>query len=232
MVRTFRTLLCWAMIVFLPLALAAEDQRAVLYATGQVWLNNAPVSGPSAISPGSDIQTFPGTAANIVLTGSNVIIRPDSIVNFRGSFLILRHGAVEIQTSTRMAVHADCVQVTPAASEMTQFEVTDVNWTAHIVAVKNDVDVSQSATAVITPEKVNGLKHTTLSQGQSLDRDDHCKGDTGPKTPNVASSHPYIIWGGAAAGGLILLCELLHCWGSNPPEPISPWKPCSTNVCN
>jgi len=229
--RTFRILLCWIMIAILPALLAQTQEGAVLYTKGLVWVNNSPVPGSTAIFPGNTIQTFEGALTNIVVTGSSIIVQPDSIVKFQGTYLELEHGSVRVQTTSGMAVHANCLRVGPSSNVATLFEVTDVNWTAHISAIKQDVNVTQFPTAGMSPQKIGGLKHITVAEGQILDHDDHCKGvDQGSPPDHGGVNTKYI--GAAAAGGALLICLVVHCFGGSSPPP-SPSKPCSGNeTCN
>ena len=170
-VSKLRNILCWTMIAVLPVSLSASGAGgAMLYGKGTVWLNNDPLARPSAIFPGDVIVTQAGSLANIVASGSNVIIQPDTIVKFEDNALELEHGTVTVATSSSMRVHVGCVETTPVVNDSTEFEVTDVNGTVHIFAQKLDVNVNESVRAAgkltsAALAKPSDAKHATLPQG-------------------------------------------------------------------
>jgi len=150
-----REVLCWMMIVFVPASLMATDSGvAMVRAYGATWLNGAAIEQPSAIFPGDLVQTSSSSALKIRSTGSSVTVLPDSLVNFEGGAVGVQHGGVKLVTSKGMSARAGIVTATPASSVWTEFELTDVNGTVQIVALKGDLQIS------------DGSQTTTLSQGQ------------------------------------------------------------------
>ncbi len=123
-------------------------------AYGAAWLNGVAVEQSSAIFPGDLVQTSPSSALKIRSTGSSVTVLPDSLVNFEGGGVGVGHGGVKLATSKSMFARAGIVTATPASSAWTEFELTDVDGTVQIVAIKGDLQIS------------DGSQTTTLSQGQ------------------------------------------------------------------
>jgi hypothetical protein len=220
-------ILCWTMIAVLPASLDASGVGGgMLYGKGTIWLNNDPVARPSAIFPGDVVVTQKDAVANIVATGSNVIIQPDTIVKFEDNALELEHGSVTVATSSGMRVHVGCVETTPVVNDWTEFEVTDVNGTVHIFAHKLDVNVSESISATgklsaTSVAKSVESRRVTLPQGQTADRDEHCKADEARSAADKPFFTPKkVMWMGlGVATGLGI-------WLIFPDEDVSPWQPC------
>ena len=90
------------MAVLCPLSLMAADTRsAILHSDGGVWVNGNEVAASTAIFPGDVLETKPGFVANLDTEGSSVLIQPESIIKFEGTYLDLEHGSVSVGTSTR-----------------------------------------------------------------------------------------------------------------------------------
>ena len=157
----FRKSLCWMMIFLFPCSLLAADAgAAMLSAKGEAWVNGSAVPRSSAIFPGDLVQTKPDSIVHINAAGSNLMILPESMVKFEGNAISLEHGTVTVATSKGMATHVGAVTVSPASTNWTEFEVTDVNGTVQIMARKGDVNVN------------DGYNNTTLAQGQQTTRDE------------------------------------------------------------
>jgi hypothetical protein len=75
-------------------------------------------------------------------------------VKFEGGAVAVEHGTVKLATSKNMSARAGMVTAAPTPSAWTEFELTDVNGTVRIVALKGDLQIS------------NGSETMTLSQGQ------------------------------------------------------------------
>src|SRR5947209_5864261 len=125
-----RNLLCWIMICCCPLMIAAQDTgSAVLHSDGGVWVNGLEVTASTVVFPGDLLETKPGFVANLDTEGSSVLIQPESIIKFQGTFLELEHGGVAVGTSTSMSVHVNCIKVEPVSTERTQYDVADLSGT-------------------------------------------------------------------------------------------------------
>lgn len=150
------------LLVIFPAALFAADQpAAMLYAHGTALLNGNSIARSSAIFSGDLVETSADSAANINASGSIVLVRNDSLVQYQSNVVKLEHGGVTISTSKALATRAGDVTVSPAASVWTEFEVRDVDGTVQIAARKGDVTISDGTGTT-----------ATLTQGQETTRDD------------------------------------------------------------
>ena len=214
------------MVALCPLSLLAADTgSAVLHSTGGVWVNGAEVTDSTSIFPGDLVETKPGFVANLDAEGSSVLIRPESIVKFQGTFLSLEHGTVSVGTSTAMSVHVNCIRVEPLSNDRTQYDVTDVTGTVQVSALRNDVNITQEgALRKASPENA-ASQSATVHEGQHASRIEAtaCGAAARPTSPGSALNTKWIEIGGGAAGGVIVLCILLC--KSSPPSNISPSTP-------
>jgi hypothetical protein len=217
-------------VVLCPLSLVAADTgSAVLHSSGGVWVNGFEIAGSTAVFPGDLIETKPGFVANLDAEGSSVVIQPESVVKFQGNFLSLEHGSVSVGTSTSMSVHVNCIKVEPVSAERTQYDVGDVNGTVQVAAHKNDVSITEGGALRKTSPQTGSSSSSGLSsvvhEGQQATRDESiaCGAPARPGQPTHTLNARWIEIGGAAAGGVIVLCLLL-CSGSSP-HSISPSQP-------
>jgi hypothetical protein len=155
-----KILSCMLLVIF-PAAFAVDQPAAMLYAHGTALLNGNSIARSSAIFSGDLVETSSDSAANINASGSIVLVRNDSLVQYQGNAVKLEHGGVTISTSKALATRAGDVTVSPAASVWTEFEVRDVDGTVQIAARKGDLTISDDSGTT-----------TTLAQGQETTRDD------------------------------------------------------------
>jgi hypothetical protein len=156
-----RDVICWTMMVLVPASLMAVDSGVgMVRPYGAAWLNGAAVQQSSAIFPGDLVQTSSSSALKIRSSGSSVTVLSDSLVKFEGGAVSVEHGGVKLATSKSMFARAGSVTATPASSAWTEFELTDVDGTVQIVAIKGDLQIS------------DGSQTTTLSQGQQATQKD------------------------------------------------------------
>jgi hypothetical protein len=223
-VSALRNFLCWVMVVLCPLSLAAADTgSAVLHSQGGVWVNGFEIAGSTAIFPGDLLETKPGFVANLDAEGSSVLIQPESIVKFEGTSLGLEHGSLSVGTSTAMSVHVNCIKVEPVSNERTQYDVTDLNSTVQVAALKNDVNITQGGTLRKTSQATGPSQSATVREGQKASRDESTACGTAPR-PGGAAHELNTKWleiGGATGTGVLVLCLLL-CKGSKPISPSQP----------
>lgn len=224
-VPRMRAFACWTIMLLCPLSLSAADQRsAVVHSQGGVWLNGSEVSGTIAVMSGDLLETKPGFAANLDAEGSSILIQPESIIKFQGTFLSLEHGSVAVGTSTEMGVQIKCLKVEPVSLERTQYEVTDLSGTVQVAARRNDVNISVSGTGKAASASAPG-QSAIVHEGEQTTRDESVVcGTPPPQQPESAGNTLNSKWlkiGGAAAGGGLLLCLLL-CKSSSPISPAQP----------
>jgi len=225
-VSALRKFVCWIMVVLCPISLAAADTgSAVLHSEGGVWVNGFEIAGSTVVFPGDVLETRPGFVANIDTEGSSVLIQPESVVKFQGTFLSLEHGGVSVGTSTSMSVHVSCLKVTPVSSERTQYDASDVSGTVQVAARKNDVNITVGGVLQKTQPQGGSSLSAVVHEGQQTTRDESNACGAAPR-PGGAGNGLNTKWleiGGAIGGGVVVLCLLL-CRGSGPSN-VSPSEP-------
>jgi hypothetical protein len=221
-----RNLLCWMMIALIPGSLLGADTgAAMLYGKGVVLLNGATLPNSSAIYPDDVIQTKADSVANINVTGSTVMIGPESIVKFEDKAIELEHGSVTVSTSDGLRVHVRCVTVIPAALVPTQFDVTNTNGKVHAFARKSDLNIDSGGKVKDAAKTETPSQNATLREGHDTTRDENsCAGayDRGayPAATGGILSSPYALYTGGAIVGGVLIWVLLQ--GDNPASPSQP----------
>jgi len=202
-----KILTCLMLVIFPAAMFAADQPAAMLYSHGTALLNGDSIERSSAIFSGDLVETGSGSAANINAPGSIVLVLNGSLVQYEGNAVNLEHGGVTVSTSKSLATRAGDVNVAPAASVWTEFEVRDVDGRVQIMARKGDLTISDDSGT------------STLAQGQETTRDDSQSQDENQKkkkkrraagaVPGAANggimSSPWTIGiaGGAVAGGTI-----------------------------
>jgi hypothetical protein len=225
-VSGLRSFISCIMVLLLPLSLVAADAgSAILHSEGGVWLNGTEISGSTAVFPGDAVETKPGFVANIDAEGSSVLIQPESIVKFEGSFLNLEHGSVSVGTSTLMSVHVNCIKVDPITNERTQYDVTNVNSTVQVVAHKNDVKIEEGSSLRKTSSRSALAQSATVHEGEQAKRDETqaCGAGRPPESPANGLNQKWLEIGGGAVAGVVALCLLLCT--SKGKSSVSPSQP-------
>ena len=204
-------------------SLPPQNPAAILHAQGGVWVNGSEAADSTAIFVGDLLETKPGFSASLTLDGSTLLLQPESVVKFEQGQLVLDHGGVSVGTGKSFKVKVNCMTVTPASSGWTQYEVTDVTGTLLVAVKKQDVKVDRAGSAPETP----GGPAAIVREGEqkSYDESNLC-GHREQPTSAASRMNPKWIAGGAAGGGL-LLCLALHCFGggSQPKPSVSPYAP-------
>ena len=214
-VSAFHKFVGWMMVILCPFSLLAADTgSAVLHSEGGVWVNGFEIAGSTVVFPGDLVETKPGFVANVDAEGSSVLIQPESVVKFQGTFLSLEHGSVSVGTSTSMSVHVSCIKVEPVSSERTQYDVANVSGTVQIAAHKNDVNITVDGVGGV-PQKTNPQGGSALStvvhEGQQATRDQAAACGAAPR-PGSAGNGLNTKWlevGGGVGVGVLVLCLLL-----------------------
>jgi hypothetical protein len=223
-VPVLRNFVSWIMLFLFPLcSYAADTGSAILRSAGGVWVNGNEVAASTAVFVGDSLETKPGFVANLDVEGSSVLIQPESIVKFEGTFLTLEHGSVSVGTSTGMSVHVNCIRVEPLANERTQYEVADVSGKVDVAAHKLDVKITQTGSkGKLSAE--NSLSSGVVHEGQQGSRDEsQACGAAAPESPTHGLPTKWIEIGGGAGAGVLVICLLL-CKGS-PKSNVSPSDP-------
>ena len=214
------------MVVLFPLSLLAADTgSAIVHSKGGVWVNGSEVADSTAIFPGDLLETKPGFVANLDAEGSSVLIQPESVVKFQGTFLSLEHGSVSVGTSTSMSVHVNCIKVEPVSNERTQYDVADISGTVQVAARKNDVNITQGGVLRKTTAQSSASESATVHEGQQATRDESavCGAAARPGAAGNALNTKWIEIGAGAGVGVLVLCLIL-CKGTKPSN-VSPSQP-------
>jgi len=225
-VPTLRNLVCWVMVVLLPLSLAAADTgAAVLHSQGGVWVNGFEVKGSTAVFPGDLLETKSGFVANLDSEGSSVLIQGESVVKFQGDYLVLEHGGVSVETSTSMSVHVNCIRVEPLSNDQTQYDVTDVSGKVEVAAHKNDVNIREVGALRKSSSETASASSSIVHEGQQATRDEStaCGASSRPQGTGSGLNTKWLEIGGGVGGGVLVLCLLL-CKGSKSTS-VSPSQP-------
>jgi hypothetical protein len=225
-VSALRNFVSWVMILLFPLSmLAADTGSAVVHSNGGVWVNGAEVADSTAVFPGDFLETKPGFIANLDSEGSSVLIQGESVVKFQGDYLILDHGSVSVGTSTSMSVHVNCIKVEPLSNDRTQYDVADLTGTVRVAAQKNDVNIRQGGALRKMSSETNSPQSSIVHEGQQSTRDESvvCGAASRPEGAGHALNSKWLEIGGAAGGGVLVLCLLL-CKSKNPSN-VSPSQP-------
>ncbi len=152
---------CVLMFLFPSSIFAADTNAAMLYTHGAAWVNGVHVPRfSSAIFSGDLVQTRSDTVADINEPGSTITVLADSLVEFQPSSLHVEHGGVTVSTSREVGTVAGDVNVKPASSAWTEFNVVDVDGTVKIAARKGTLSITY------------GKEIFTLAQGQETTRDE------------------------------------------------------------
>jgi hypothetical protein len=224
-VSALRNSLCWMMIVLCPLwLLAADTGGAVVHTKGGVWVNGAEAADSTAVFSGDLLETKPGSLASLDAEGSSVLIQPESVVKFQGSFLSLEHGSVSVETSTSMSVRVNCINVEPASKQRTQYDVADLGGMVHVAVHKDNVNITEVGALRKAAQENNASQSAIVHEGQEATRNEAaCGAIPRPAGAGNGLNTKWLEIGGAAGGGIIVLCLLL-CKGSTPTS-VSPSQP-------
>lgn len=232
-----RLILCWAMVIIMPVSLlgqnlpaqqeqAATGPSAILHTLGGVWVNGEEARDGMAVVPGDVLETKTGFTATLNMDGTEVLLQQEGVAKFAGDLLELDHGSVAVGSAKGFKVRVNCITVIPVLNDWTQYEVSDVSGTVHVAARKKDVYVREGnrGKASSKTEETHG---STVHEGEEKNREesDVC-GALERKSPAQFPVDPKWIAAGAAGTGL-LVWLLLHGGGSKP--PISPNCPTSSN---
>jgi uncharacterized Zn-binding protein involved in type VI secretion len=125
---------------------------AVLHASGKVQVNGAGSREITALFPGDSIQTTEESVANIVVSGSSVLVEPNALVKFMGNAVELTEGSVSVTSSEGMAVTAYGLTITPAARKQSKFEVAAYGDSVIVGAREGNVSVADGKQTSTVPE--------------------------------------------------------------------------------
>jgi hypothetical protein len=221
----FRNVICCApLLIFTSSMFGANADAALIYVDGAAAINNVRVPrAATAMFPGDLLQTGSNSAATINKSGSSITVLASSLVEYQGTAVDVRHGAVMVLTSKRMAAIAGDVNVSPATDAWAEFDVVDKDGIVTIRARKGNLVID------------DGSKQVTLAQGLKMTRDDknpiaaneRSKKKRNPKQVGArpaAEGGALNSWGaiGVGAGAGILLTTWVLMKNDNPASPVKP----------
>lgn len=194
----------------------AGGGTAVLYGTGQVYVNGSQLSNSASVGAGDVIQTLESAAAHLSAPGSSMVIQSNTIVRFQSGGLALDRGSVSVATGRSMAVFARDFKIAPASAGWTEFYVTRASGAIQILARKNNVTV------------ICGANTSLVKEGEQMSRDDasdcgiaqkHGSGaPSAAKGPLLTS--PIANWAAIGAGSALLIWTF-----TRQEDAVSPSKP-------
>jgi hypothetical protein len=211
-VPVLRKFVAWLMLFLFPVSLnAADTGSAILRSAGGVWVNGNEIAGSTTIFSGDSLETKPGFVANLDVEGSSVLIQPESIVKFHGTYLTLEHGSVSVGTSTGMSVHVNCIRVEPLSNDRTQYDVADVTGKVEVAAHKDDVKITQTGSLHKPSAENSASSSSVVHEGQQGSRDESqaCGAASPPESPAHGLPTKWIEIGGGAGAGVVVICLLL-----------------------
>lgn len=156
--------------IFPASLLAAEAGPAILHTQGGVWVNGNEAADSTAIMPGDLLETKAGAIANLTTDGSAILIQAESMVKYNGDSLTLEHGSVSVGTSRSLSVHIDCLRVIPVSNDWTQYDVTNVNNTIRVNALKLDVNILRGSSMRKTSPENAASESATVHEGEQATR--------------------------------------------------------------
>ena len=210
-----RNVVCWVLLFCFPMSLsAANTNAAMLYAKGTTWVNGGPVPDSTAVFPGDLIETKPDSMANINASGSNVMIRPDTVMTFDGNAVSIDRGTVSVKTDKALGMNIEKLSVLPTSNAWTEFEVANLDGKVSIMALKGDVTVTDDSGT------------STLSQGQQTTRELSATkkrrrngGAIGAAGGGILDNPIIVGVGAAAIGGLVIWVALQSPYPASPAIP-------------
>jgi len=219
-----RKLVALAVALLIPLgSMAADANPAILHSKGGVWINGSEAVDSAAVFPGDIVEIKPGFVASLDAEGSSILIQPESILKFQGTFVLLEHGNLAVRTSAALGVHVNCIEMTPVSGEPTLYNVKDTTGTVELAAVKNDVKIELVGKLRKTSQSGGPLRSAVVHGGEQVHREENnC--ETGRQAPGAGNAFPTKwVAVGAGAAGAIGIC-LVFCKG-NPQKELSQSDP-------
>ena len=183
-------------------ALGAEGSGApgaMLQSSGRVQVNGVGSRKTTTLFSGDSVQTNAHSVANIIASGSSVLVNPNASIKFLGNAVELDTGDVTITTSAGMTAKADALTVAPTmgGKKQAKFEVTENEDSVIVAALQGNVTVS------------DGQETSTTQEGQeTTHKKKRNGGGAAPAATRWISVRNVAIVAGAAIGTAILLDEL------------------------
>jgi len=199
---------------------AQNNGRALLHSDGGTLLNENPAPEVSTLFVDDRVENQPGHSSKIEIAGSSVLVREETLVQFKDNEVVLEHGRLQLSTASAMRVRVGCIIVIPITSERTQYDVIDVDGKVQVAAFKNDVRIHHNGAILRGAKSDSG--DLIVHEGEEKSRSEKCAGaDLPPADLNGAILDSK--W--AEAAGIVAV-GVITCFGlCHSDDPASPWKP-------
>lgn len=195
--------------LIVPPVIAAPPDGAMVYVKGSVWLNGSGIPGSSAVLPGDKVQTNGDSFANIRGAGMNLMVAPDTLVNFKSGGMELNRGFIALDGGSSFTVDAGVATIVPVGNKWTHIEIRRTEDEVRILAGDAQLHVTGSdGTIVMEPSEETVYAIDRNGEGAP------------PQATNGTLNTPWAKVGGSAAAGTIIIWSLIH-----GDDPVSPWKP-------
>jgi hypothetical protein len=218
---------CISMAVILPASLAADETAAAMLRSSSsgVLINKNPAPTSIALFPNDLIETPQNAVARIELSGSTADINADAVVQFQGDELVVDHGSLSVSTTRGLRVRVGCVTITPVnLSQLTQYDVSDVNGKVTVNAARSDVFIDSRAKKAQEAKNPSRSSRDIVRESEQKSREEKCgavymRGDNVPGLGALMNS----MWAKIIAGGAVgaVVCLGL-CHGDDPASPSKP----------
>jgi ferric-dicitrate binding protein FerR (iron transport regulator) len=138
--------------------LTAQTSGAMLYATGNVTLNGASVQKASSIFSGDRLVTSSSSMVSVNRSGSSVVLKPNSAIQYKKSAIELVDGTAHVRTVNGMSAEVGNITIAPKDGSA-EFDVARVNNQVVVTSIQGNVAVNDGGhTTMLQPGN-----HTTVA---------------------------------------------------------------------
>ena len=138
--------------------LTAQTSSAMLYATGNVTLNGASVQKASSIFSGDRLVTSSSSMVSVNRSGSSVVLKPNSAIQYKKSAIELVDGTAHVRTVNGMYAEVGNITIAPKDGSA-EFDVARVNNQVVVTSLQGNVAVNDGGhTTMLQPGN-----HTTVA---------------------------------------------------------------------
>ena len=131
--------------------LAAQTNSAMLYATGNVTLNGASVQKASSIFSGDHLVTSSSSMVSVNGSGSQVVVKPNSAIQYKKSAIELVDGTAHVRTVNGMYAEVGNITIAPKDGSA-EFDVARVNNQVVVTSIQGNVAVNDGGhTTMLQP---------------------------------------------------------------------------------
>lgn len=195
--KAARALVWMMLLIFSVRDQAAESQPAMVTASGVAAMNGVTLVRTANLFGGELLETRQGAALTVSKPGSSILIGPNSRARYFGDYLELQLGLTQINTSMRLRLQTDSVEVEPDGPAA-KFRVERATHTVVIAALERAIRVNNNGeTRVLSPG-------TTVRLVEK-DQNDPASPVSGPSNGRI-----FIYAAGTLGGAALLIWKLDH----------------------